>query len=127
MGDIQKSYEILMGLRKCLEKGYIPDMEKAIIYIMILYNLSKFTGLLGKYEESLNICDIGIAKCLETDNLKRLPEFYYNKAFDLYDLNRLDESLELFKHVKSLCEAQQNFDLHKFTLRSVKEKFDIDL
>lgn len=54
---------------------------------MILYNLSKYLGLEGRYDECIEICDLGIQLAQRTGRCPELAQTLYNRAWALEKRN----------------------------------------
>ncbi len=67
----------------------VCDIEEALrTKPMILYNLSKFLGLAGQIDESIDISIQGIKLARETGRCSHLSKTLYNLAYGLYERNQ---------------------------------------
>jgi len=62
-----------------------------------LYNLSKWLGLEGRYNECIEICDIGIKLISESGRSKFLGKLLYNKAWCMVRKGNIENEAELAK------------------------------
>lgn len=86
-GNSEKTIEILYHIKNYYDK-HICDIEEALrTQPMILYNLSKFLGLAGRFDESISVCNQGIKLARETGRCSHLAKTLYNLARDLYERN----------------------------------------
>lgn len=89
-----KAIQIYGELKEYMEDNYINSEEKMRMYPSILYNLSKYLGLAGRYQESIDICDLGIESLNKYGRVKPLSSLLYNKAWcilKLKDNTRMEE------------------------------------
>lgn len=85
--DGDKAIEILYHIKNYYDK-HICDIEEALrTQPMVLYNLSKFLGLAGRIDESINVCNQGIRLARETGRCSHLAKTLYNLARGLYERN----------------------------------------
>jgi len=113
-----RTINILYGLKKNVEDKCIDKIERGQRYPSIIYNLTKYLGLMGKDENAVSLCNEGIKVCLETNNLRLLPHISYNKVHLLYKINDSVAGEALLREVYYTCCLHQ---LHE--LKSYAEKF----
>ena len=102
ISSLAKSTDILLKLKVSMDNGYIDDDEKIKTYITILYNITKNLGLLKRYDESLEICDIGINLCIKYQNSFLHPMILFNKAYCLLHLEKKEEGINILEKVYAL-------------------------
>lgn len=78
-----QAIKLLYGLKRYYENRVVNREEALRTQPMILYNLSKFLGLLGHYEESVEISTQGIRVTKENGRCSMLAKLLYNKAWAL--------------------------------------------
>ena len=108
--SIEKSTDILLKLKIALDKGYATTDENIKTYSAILYNLTKNLGILGKFENCIDLCDQGIAFCKKNRDAYLRPMFMYNKACCLLDIEETSAAIELAKQVITLFTIDERFD-----------------
>lgn len=74
---------ILYSLKDYYERHMISTDEALRTQLLILYNLSKFLGLSGRYNECIEICDLGIRIARETGRCQFLARTLYNRGWAL--------------------------------------------
>ncbi|QSX05326.1 helix-turn-helix transcriptional regulator [Sedimentibacter sp. zth1] len=89
IGKTKKSIKTLYELKKFMDKKYINSEEKVRTYPMVLYNLSKWLGLDNRFEECIEICDIGIVIAAESSKMQLLSKLLYNKAWCMMKMQDL--------------------------------------
>ena len=92
VGDTKQAIIITNNLVQSSNKNCENHIEKIQIHIKALYNLSKYLGLQGKIEESLENCEKGIEICRKSRQLDTLPYLLYNKAFAIKELGNVSDS-----------------------------------
>lgn len=103
----EDAIEPLYGLRRLYDQNEINPEEALRTRLMVLYNLSKFLGLAGRYTDCVAVCDEGIRISRETARCSHLDRLLYNKAWALLkqgleaDRPEARESLRL-----AICSAE---------------------
>lgn len=88
LGDCAHAISILTVLKEYYDHHVISEEEALRTQPMILYNLSKFLGLSGRYDECIEICDLGIRIARTTGRCPLLGETLFNRAWALIQRNR---------------------------------------
>lgn len=107
---------------------HICDIEEALrTEPMVLYNLSKFLGLAGRIDESINISNQGIKLARETGRCSHLSKALYNLAYGLYERN-LPGDKEASRYYAELAlkqaEVMENRSLAEHCKRFISDRFD---
>ncbi len=97
IGNNRKAINMFYELKDYMDSKYINSEEIARTYPMILYNLSKWLGLEGRYDECIEICDIGIKISVDSGKMAALAKLLYNKAWCLVKNGQNDS--EEFKKI----------------------------
>ena len=71
---------ILYYLKDYCEKSIIDTQESIRTLPMIIYNLSKYLSLEGRYSECIAVCDEGIRLAKDTGRCRALAQTMYNRA-----------------------------------------------
>ena len=107
--------------------SHITNLEEALRTMpMILYNLSKFLGLEGRYEECVKICDQGIRLAQTTGRCPYLCHTMYNKAWALVKMGQeadLPIAKETLTHAYHLALAMGNEPFANHILQFTKSHF----
>lgn len=83
MGQYDTAIEIYYQLKRFYDL-HTTNMEEILrTQPMILYNLSKVLGLRGRYDECIEICDLGIRIAQQTGRAYCLAGTLYNRAWSL--------------------------------------------
>lgn len=81
LGDCNRAIRISSELKKYYDNHIINSEEALRTQPMVLYNLSKFLGTAGRYDESIEISDLGIRIAKETGRCSMLAMALYNRAW----------------------------------------------
>ncbi len=79
---------ILYTLKEYYEHHMISTDEALRTQPMILYNLSKLLGLCGRYDECIEICDLGIRIARTSGRTLHFGKTLYNRGWALLERNR---------------------------------------
>ena len=90
-GNTAQAIEILTALKEYFDHHVISVEEALRTQPMILYNLSKYLGLSGRYDECIEICDLGIRIARMTGRCPLLGETLFNRAWALLQRNRTED------------------------------------
>ena len=90
-GNTAQAIEILTALKEYFDHHVISVEEALRTQPMILYNLSKYLGLSGRYDECIEICDLGIRIARMTGRCPLLGETLFNRAWALLQRNRAED------------------------------------
>ena len=83
MKQYDAAIDLLSKLKRYYESNVQNQEETLRTQLMVLYNLSKYLGLSGKYDECIEICDYAIRIARTTRRCKQLDLLFYNKAWSL--------------------------------------------
>ena len=120
-GDRERAISILTVLKEYYDHHVISEEEALRTQPMILYNLSKFLGLSGRYDECIEICDLGIRIARTTGRCTLLGKTLFNRAWALVQRNRAgdkDAAEKALRHAiyyscamenQQLTESMKNF------------------
>ena len=90
-GELAEAIDTLFSLKKHYDYRMTNQEEILRTQLMVLYNLSKFLGMAGRYDECIEICDTGIRISRETRRCSHLDRLYYNKAWAMLKRNQLQD------------------------------------
>jgi len=126
ISSLEKSAEIFIKLKVVLDKHYLDDSKFPRIYMTLLANISKALGLLARYEECMEICDVGISFCKVHGDASFYPDFLLNKACCLLSLgNRQQDALRLLEKFYALLDAYDFTAEIQATKAYLKETYSI--
>lgn len=129
-GDRDKTIEILYHIKRFYDR-HLCDIEEALrTQPMILYNLSKYLGIAGRYDECIEICNCGIKLARETGKCSSLDLTLYNLACVLNKRNNpgdKEASLYNAKLAYFFACAMENNRAKEHYSKFIHEKFDISM
>lgn len=107
-GERRKAIEIYRQLFKYMNKHYVDLAESAAIIILVAYNYSKQLGLEGRYEEGIEVAEIGRKKCVEFRNSNCHGKILGNLAYAYYELEKYEESKKLLYQAYYIFKAMKD-------------------
>lgn len=116
-GDSAQAIRILTSLKDYFDHHMISAEEALRTQPMVLYNLSKYLGLNGRYDECIEICDMGIRIARATGRCPLLGETLFNRAWALIQRNRagdIDVAQKTLKdaiYFSCAIDNQQNIEI----------------
>ena len=125
-GQSDKAINLMMALKSNVDKHSVDKAHKGKLYPAIIYNLTKYLGMAGRYRDAVELCDEGIKVCIETGWLVDLPEIIYNKACCLYDLGEKEECEKLLTMVYYTCLAYKKYETSEMIKGHAQNRMDID-
>lgn len=111
LGKRTQTISILTSLKEHYESQMTNKEEALRTQPMILYNLSKYLGLNGEYDECIKVCDMGIQIARTTGRCSLLAETLFNRSWALIQRNLPedeDAAKENLRQAKSFCFAFGN-------------------
>lgn len=80
--DYINAIEVIKEAYYALKHSYMEEKQRAILQVTIANNLSKWYGLVGKYEEAITIANEGIHTCKKSKLGHALPNLLYGVAWN---------------------------------------------
>lgn len=131
-GDRSRGIEIFYALKRYYENHIVNTEEALRTQPMILYNLSKDLGLEGRYDECIEICNLGIRIARETGRCTHLHKTLYNLAWVLVrrkEPGDMEKAIDAAKQAYYMSYAMGNRKLmewiHKFILENFQENVSL--
>ena len=118
---------ILEFLIQYFETQTISETEKAKDYPVILFNLSNWKGLDGKYEEALALSEKGINECITYGQLLIFPYLLFNKGYCLLGLKQTEDGKKSIEHAFNFMDETGKHEDVVFASKKIKEIFGIDI
>lgn len=131
LGKRKEAIRVLYHLKNFYERNVVDKLETLRALPTIMYNLSKFLGLSGRYDECIEVCNQAIRLAKESARSRLLSKTLYNLSWVLVKRGR-SYDMEYAKHVVKeayylslILENRPDFlgRLRKF----IKENFDEDM
>lgn len=87
LGNLEEAIRYYKHIQVFYENHVQDPYEAARILPMVYYNLSKMLGLLGRYNECIDICNHGIMFAHKVQRYDSIPQTLYNKAWSMVRRN----------------------------------------
>jgi transcriptional regulator with XRE-family HTH domain len=94
--ETERGIRIFYKLRDSMNNSYADETEKARMYPMVLYNLSRHLERNNRYDEALEISKEGKEQEVNRQRLSLLPGFAVNNALTFFNAGKKDESIPYF-------------------------------
>ena len=101
----EQAIQILFYLKQYYDRHIMNPEEILRTQPLVLYNLSKYLGCVGRYDECIEISDFGIRIARETGRCSFMDGLLYNRAWSLIRRNRCGDK------EAALSSATQAFEL----------------
>jgi transcriptional regulator with XRE-family HTH domain len=121
-GDLNNAIDLLFCLKKNFDGRYMNNEAKGRHYPMLVYNLTKYLGMSGRYEEAIDLCDEGIKFCLSASTLRHLPLIILNKACCSYEIGDIKGCTALLEEAYYSSRMYRRFDTANNIKNYVREK-----
>ena len=124
LNELETSISILEHVVQYYEIAMVNREESLRTQPMILYNLSKYLGNAGRYDECIAVCNRAIHLAQMTGRCFMLAATMYNKAWVLTKRRSMGDLLaaeETARRAMFLAECMQQEDLQKHVERFINE------
>ena len=91
VGRTDAAINILYHMKEINERNIVDQYESMKSLPGILYNLSKYLGLSGRYDESIALCEQSIALLKQTGLFRLLPQIMYDLGWSLFKRGRAED------------------------------------
>lgn len=91
VGRTDAAINILYHMKEINERNIVDQYESMKSLPGILYNLSKYLGLSGRYDESIALCEQSIALLKQTGLFRLLPQTMYDLGWSLFKRGRAED------------------------------------
>ncbi len=116
-GECDKAIAILKTLKDYYTTQVVNTEEAIRTQLMVLYNLSKYLGQNGDYDECIEICNLGIRIAKKTGRCLSLHKTLYNKSWALLmrgDNGDHENAKKALERAMSLADALGYRDDYEF-------------
>ena len=128
IGEYDRAIKILKDVIASRDYSRMTEEDRGLLYPMLMFNLSNFLGKRKKYKESLEICYRAIDIGIEYNNLRLIPNIWYNVA---YNAKNLGEEIHILKtylfRAYHGAMAIRNFKVANKIKEDAKKSFNIEL
>jgi len=125
---LDDAIELMQQLMANYDRRFIDASFKGTHYPVVIYNLTKYLGMVGRYDEAIRICLIGEETCFDLGAFRMLPEIVFNRACCILERDGDKETfVRLMRECYYTFGLYRKFEDQEITKAYVKEKTNIDL
>lgn len=124
-GKKDKAISLMEFLRNYYETREISEEEMAKGYPVILLNLENWYGDAERFQEALELSEIGIEICIKYGKLTPFPCQLFNKGCSLVKLKRINEGKKFLSQAFSVFEAMNLTEEMNYGKKWVAENLKI--
>lgn len=125
--SVEKAAELLLRIKESMDLNLLNDEKRIKAYLQILYNITKYYGLLKRYEECLPLCDRGVELCTTYRNSFFHPLFIFHKACCLLYLQDIENGADLAGKTYSIFMGLDRYAEALQVVDYLKSEFNITL
>ena len=112
IGEKDRSIKLAKGLIESMENSGVSEEDKAILFPLLMTNLSTNLGRSGKIKEALKVCNRALEICREYNNFKYVHHISYNIAYCYKELGEEEQvyKTHLVRAYHSACAVHNHKD-----------------
>lgn len=103
--DNKKAIQILLELKQYMDTHVLDMEERVKKYHLVIYNLSSLFVEEERYDEAIEICNLGIEDSKISNRLRLFPYFFLNKGFALLGKEEPEQAKEQLRMGCNVLEA----------------------
>ncbi|MCX4316307.1 MAG: hypothetical protein OSJ52_06675 [Lachnospiraceae bacterium] len=136
MGDLVGAAALLEAGKHSCESRQNGIAWNQDAYLLILYNLSRYIGQMGRYQEALELIETGLQVSYQAGNGIYLGRFLYKKAWNLeeqckekgdWNENKKEACLKLHRQAFSLAYVLKQKKRMEIIKKHCQETYGIDI
>ncbi len=136
MGDLAGATALLEAGKHSCESRQNGIAWNQDAYLLILYNLSRYIGQMGQYQEALELIETGLQVSYQAGNGIYLGRFLYKKAWNLeeqckekgdWNENKKEACLKLHRQAFSLAYVLKQKKRMEIIKKHCQETYGIDI
>lgn len=128
LNDSETAIRLLYHIKNFYDKQVCDIEETLRTKSMVLYNLSKYLGLVKRYDDYISICGEGIKLATETGRCLDLSNTYYNLSWSLYHRNKPGDKEASLYYMKlayyNACTMNKKVSIEKYS-KVILDRYDI--
>ncbi len=125
LGNLEEAIRYYKHIQHFYEDVVQDPEEAKRLLPMIYYNLSKMLGLLGRYDECIEVCDRGIRYAKKIRRFVNMPETLYNKAWSMVRRNKPGDLEAARQAAKEASVLLTIYGTHPEILPLLEEMFSV--
>lgn len=106
--DREKALEILFDLKNYMDTHVLDGQERIKKYQLIILNLSDILIDEKRFDEAIEMCDIGVEDCKENNRLRLFPFFLAYKGFALLGKGKQEQAEIQLRKAYHVWDAMDN-------------------
>lgn len=122
--DNDKAMKILFALKDYMDNHVLDGNERVKKYQIIIHNLSDILVDEKRYDEAIDLCDLGIEISKENNRLRLFPYFLVNKGFALLGKGEEEQAQKQLQKGYHMWEAMDNEKECQRLVHYLKEKWN---
>lgn len=124
--DNKKAIEILSYLKWYMDTHVLDGEERMKKYQVVIFNLSSVLLEEKRYDEVIELCDLGVHTCKESNRLRLFPYFLLNKGLTLLEKGDTEQAKEQLKKGYYVLDAMDNKKECRRLLCYLEENWNIN-
>ncbi len=100
-------------LKEYMENDRLEYDGVGRLYPLVVFNLSNWVGAYNRYDEALQLCNIGIEYCNEHGKLNMYTELLYNKSKYLFELKKDEEAKKYMLYAYCIATVRNHKKIQK--------------
>lgn len=113
-------------LKDYIERN-IEEFEEEYLYSTVVFDMTNWTGLEGRYEEALSLAERGIELAKKCISFSHYYGQLFNKAYILIAMGRGDEARPFLRQYMTLKRINDPHNEIEFGLKELKRRFGFEL
>jgi len=126
-GDNEKALNILLGLKEYMETHVLDERELVRKYQVVIFDISNVLLAEKRYDEAIEICDLGIQKSKKNNRLHLFPYFLANKGFALLGKGEKEQACRQLQKSYHMWDAMDNEEECERLVQYLKENWNFNL
>ena len=125
-GQLEHGISLLYQLKMYYERHMVNQEETLRTQLLVFYNLSKYLGKAERYDECIEICDLGIRISRETRKCTQLDKLLYNKAWAMLKRGREQDAAlakDCLQKAINMADALEQTAFKQHYLQFMNESF----
>lgn len=125
-GDNERALNILLGLKEYMETHVLDERELVRKYQMVIFDISNVLLSEERYDEAIELCDIGIRRGKENNRLRLFPYFLANKGFALLGKGEEEQAYRQLQKSYHMWDAMDNEEECERLVHYLKENWNFN-
>lgn len=124
-GQRRLAIDIYRQLLRNIQSRFVDVEARAVLLPLIAYNYSRLLGLEGRYEEEIEVAELGRKCCVEYNQCRMLGGLLLNIGCGLHELGRDEESKKYLLQSFYMYQVMERPTSCEVVKNYVKKEFDL--